>query len=299
MTSRSLRQNERYPVSLVDDLQKEDSLCTDTLQKEEPVKSETMSYEGIQIFARLHGQDNGLLPIEVPPSATVQGVIDQIATMKSIPKYSTLSYQGKQCKVNDTLAECGVGRESVVEITPIPPKPDIEKLFDLFDDPADSLEVFGYENYFDFRDAEPLRSNKNHHFRNTLVKVEFTERGHGDFVNYISICGAEEFPLQLPSWNWDILEQFVELANFKITRANIGRVVPFGKLPRSLKFVDLCENQFDQMLVDSDLKALPPTLEELDLDLYPFGAQFKGVIKRSAFPQTLWRVSKGFLLTVN
>ena len=249
---------------------------------------------GIQIFVRFYGSDDGPFAIDVTASATVQDVIDQIVAIKSIPKYSTITCQGRQLQTKDILSECGVVPESVVEITPTA---DIEKLFDLFDDPADLKTVFGFENYNDFQADVPLQSNKDHYFSDASVIIEFNEEGLGNFVQRIEICGGEEFYWDISSWKWDVLEQFEALEALDLSRTNIGGVVPFGKLPRGLKYLNLCDNKFDQILDDSDTNALPPNLEEIHLD-YPYDRQFKGFVKRSAIPHSVRIISEGDMLTL-
>lgn len=251
---------------------------------------------GIQIFVRFYGHDDGPFAIEVPSIATVQDAIDQIVAVKSIPKYSTFTCQGQQLQTNDILSECGIVPESVIEIKA--PKTDIENLFNLFDDPKDAINVFGYKNYSDFSASEPLHANKNHYFRSRWIVIQFSDKGRADFVQTIDISGEEEWHWPISSWNWDVLEQFEALEVLQIVRTTIGGVVPFSKLPRGLKRVNFCDNKFDQILHNSDVSALPPNLIVIHLDCHSRGRQFKGVVRRAAFPKTVESVSNGALLSM-
>ena len=107
------------------------------------------------------GNDSVVIPITLSCDATIADVIETVLIAHSKcrsndllsttdPRFYALSTEGHTFNTGSTLTELELDAEILLELRR---KPDIELLFNLFDETEDTKYVFGYESYAQFKDS--------------------------------------------------------------------------------------------------------------------------------------------------
>ena len=222
----------------------------------------------LQLFLRVHGQDD-LHSIEVPAGATVQDVVEA----EALPDLSRLAVAGKELQRDQALSDVGVCSECIIEVTTTP---DIELLFQLFDEPADTHRIFGFKTYADFEDAVPDKGRQKRYMRSRAqtirARIIFYSEGQIDSVERIQIKN-----IVARSLNWNTLQHFKKLKVFMCACAGVGGPLFFHKLPRELLFLYLSGNQLSGTL---DFAASPPGLK----GIYLWGNRMTGHVDFTSVP---------------
>ena len=209
---------------------------------------------GLQLFLRIPGQQ-GVQGIEVPADATAQDVINVAA----LPGDSILTFAERVLQTGEALADAGVSSECIIDVTTIP---DIELLFHLFDDPADTELLFGNRTYAEFATRYPdldeqkkymLRSPYTPNYETPDYGIEF----RGEFVVAITI---KKTPVR--SLNWNTLYQFQRLEELNFMKTQVAGSIDSHQLPRGLTEFDMFDNKLTGTI---DFAGLPPGLKRLDL----------------------------------
>ena len=153
--------------------------------------------------------------------------------------------------------------------------PDIELLFYLFDDPADTERVFGFKTYADFESVVPDKNKQKSFMLYTSptahpMALETAIIFQGESVESIIFLGIRGTmpigtiprPMPVHSLNWNILQHFQHLKEFTFTSTEVGGPIPLDKLPSCLKWLDLTNNKLSGTI---GFSGFPPGLRTLVL----------------------------------
>ena len=203
-------------------------------------------------------KDTVVIRSTLPSDATIEHAIKTVLSeyrppsgwplLPQNPRLYNLTDLGRILNQENTLSEVGFNVGILWNLN-LTQKSDIELLFHLFDDTADTKTVFGYETYDQFRDCVPEEKHQNFHFHGmeegdkSSVTVEFTEDGIGRNVQKLCISGSAKSPLAVRSWNWQTLRLLRELRWLDINYTEIGGRVILDYLPSKLNVLDLSNNQ--------------------------------------------------------
>ena len=218
-------------------------------------------------------------PIVVTAEGTLQDLVDQARSQSMTPQLIsaadvTVTVAGasfpERMLGTTLLSDIGVCAECVVEISSR--KADIERLFEIFENPETTEFVFGYPTYQHFRNDvfHPHHSDFEEQF-NWLQKrlKRLTEHSFLQWTRFdgqIRVVGIDlylrdrEVPESL--LNWNAIAGMDELDEITIVKANVVGKVAFHQLPRKLTWLNMAGNRLTAVENTSDC---PPHLSYVNL----------------------------------
>ena len=182
--------------------------------------------------------------MEVPVGGTVGDILRQVPQRVSgIPH---IQFAGVDLKdLSAPLSDVGIGPESVVNV--LYQKPDIELLWELFDDEEYTTAVLGYVTFDGFQAEHSLKEGQRLYFKTKCkLRVLFHEDPSG----------------KTSSVNYDAVGQLTHLIELDLDHSKITGSITFAKLPQGLSVLRMANNQMSGQL---NLEGAPPGLIELRL----------------------------------
>lgn len=216
--------------------------------------------------------------IDVPAEGTLQDLVDQARSQSMTPQLIsgadvTVAVAGasfpERMLGTTFLADIGVCAECVVEISSR--KTDIERLFEIFENPETTEFVFGYPTYQHFRNEvfHPHDSDFEEQFewlQKRLNRFAPSWLKWARFDGQIRVIGIDlylcdkEAPESL--LNWNAIAGMDGLDKITIVKANVVGKVAFHELPRKLSWLNMAGNRLTAVENISDC---PPHLSYVNL----------------------------------
>lgn len=214
------------------------------------------------VFVDIVGVGGPPILVEVPTAGTLQDLVDQvrsqpIAFHRLTPDADVTVTVGDESFEKGTLgtllANAGVSAECVVVISR-KPKPDVELLFEIFEDPESTKTVFGCQSYDQFRLGRRVER---------LPGCSCLEWDRID--DHIRVTGLYlnlQGNVSPSSLNWDVIARLKELTKIWIIQSNVLGKVPFDILPR--KLIEL-RMDCNHLTAVENINDCPPHLFRVDL----------------------------------
>lgn len=249
------------------------------------------------IFIRTQGLDGqpSFHSIELSSDRNLVDLIHTIRCVIEIPGRLSLeevvvTVNGKEYRElggsssNITLADAGVGAESVVDVAwpLLAGLTDIELLFHLFDDPRHTKAAIGYARYSDFAIAYPQRESQKQRLQGRLgifqpyLMAQFTDRLRVRYITVWSLRGD----IGKSTINFEAVQRMEFMEILSIVDSHTEGTVYFDKLPRNLIGLHLSRNHFTEI---RNPEQCPSGLTRLLLD----ENEFEYPVSRELFPNTI------------
>ena len=230
------------------------------------------------VFVDIVGVGGPPTLVEVPTAGTLQDLVDQVRSQpiafQLTPDADVTVTVGDESFEKRTLgtflADANASAECLIVIN-TKPKPDVELLFEIFEDPESTKTVFGYQSYDQFRNTE---------YHPDHFDVEEQAMWLGRRVGRLPGCSCLEWDniddhicvtglylnlqgnVSPSSLNWDVIAGLKELTKIWIIQSNVLGKVPFDILPR--KLIEL-RMDCNHLTAVENIKDCPPHLFRVDL----------------------------------